>query len=197
MTDAKRQALLKAALDELRLTRDGFDTFGGHWKRAWPKLEQLYEDLEPNPLPMLGPVVRGGKSLLNVSLTHNTDGIAHYPAFDDGWVVGREVIAPEDLTVIAPYTSSNPGAAFYALGKSRLRYWFGHLTSSPRIGTRFARGNRIGVIAAQQTPHVHTGVNVELLWGDGQQLKYGRTGRGPDYTNGAPTIGVQLRQADL
>jgi len=197
VTDAQRQALLKSALDELRLTRDGFDTFGGHWRRAWPKLERLYADLEPDPLPLLGPVIRGGKSVLNVSLTHNTDGIYFYPAWDDGWTAGREVIAPEDLEVIRPYTSSNPGAAFYARGRSSLRYWFGHLTSSPRVGTRFVKGQKIGAIAFQPNgkSHVHTGVNVELLLGAGKQLLYGRTGRGPDYTTGAPTIGAQLRQA--
>ncbi len=206
MNDAQRLELLRSARTDLSATKQGFQEWdenhvGTHWPDAMRKLKRLELDLMPDPLPAIGPVVRGGRSVLNASLTHNTDGIPLYPAFDDGWAVGRAVIAPEPLVVISPYTSANPGAAFYARGDSKLRYWFGHLSSSPRIGRKFAKGEQVGVIAPQYRPdgsanhHVHIGVNVELLLGSGKSLLYGSTGHGPDYTTGAPTIGAQLRKA--
>ena len=206
MNDAQRLALLRSAVTELKRTKVGYVEWdegdvAGHWRPAMTRLEKLERDLMPDPVPALGPIIRGGRSVLNVSLTHATEGIPRYPAWDDGWVLGRAVIAPEPLVVISPYSSSRPGAAFYARGASQIRYWFGHLTSSPRIGRRFAKGEQLGVICPQYRPdgspnhHVHTGVNVELLLGAGKSLRYGRDGNGPDYTTGAPTIGAQLRQA--
>lgn len=206
VNDRQRLELLRSAIDNLERTEIGFVEYdetgrGSEWRVAMRKLTRLENDLLPDPLPPLGPIVRGGKSLLNVSLTHKTAGIAKYPAFDEGWLLGRPVIAPEPLVVIAPYTSSRPGSAFYAQGSSKLRYWFGHLTSSPRIGRRFAKGEQLGVICPQYRPdgspnhHVHAGVNVELLLGSGRSLLYGANGNGPDYTTGAPTIGEQLRAA--
>jgi hypothetical protein len=38
-------------------------------------------------------------------------------------------------------------------------------------------------------------MNVEALLGKGKQLKYGKTGNGPDYSHGSPTVGVQLESA--
>jgi hypothetical protein len=205
VNDAQRLALLRSAVDNLERTEIGFVEYdetgrGSEWRLAMRKLSRLEHDLAPDPVPNLGPLVRGGRSLLNVSLTHATEGIAKYPAFDEGWRLGLACIAPEPLVVIAPYTSSSPGAAFYARGESKLRYWFGHLTASPRIGRRFAKGEVIGKICPQYRPdgsanhHLHAGVNVELLLGAGRTLLYGRDGDGPDYTTGAPTIGAQLRR---
>lgn len=200
MNDAKRLELLLAAKRELVATKQGFVQWdenhsGTHWPRAMAALAKLEADLRPDPVPQLGPIRRGGKSLLAYQLTHNTDGIPLYPAFDDNWGAGSISIAPEPLVVVSPYTSSNPGAAFYARGASGIDYWIGHLTSSPRIGRRFARGEEIGRSVAQTgAEHTHWGINVERLLGKGKQLKYGRNGNGPDYTYGAPAIGVQLRQ---
>ncbi len=206
MNDAQRLELLRSLKRDAMATKQGFvdwdeNRVGTHWRDWLRKMQRLETDLLPDPLPALGPIIRGGRSVLNVSLTHATEGIDRYPAWDDGWVVGRAVIAPEPLTVISPYTSSRPGAAFYARGASQLRYWFGHLTSSPRVGRKFAKGEQIGVICPQYRPdgsanhHVHTGINVELLLGSGRQLRYGSTGHGPDYTTGSPTVGAQLRAA--
>ena len=124
MTDKQRLALVRAAIGELEKTQQGHVQWEAdgkpktHWRSAMVGLRKLEADLVPDPLPVLGPIRRGGKSLLAYQLTHNTDGIPLYPAFDDNWGAGAISIAPEPLTVISPYTSSNPGAAFYARGAS-------------------------------------------------------------------------------
>lgn len=137
----------------------------------------------------LGPVWTGGVSVLDHDLTHATDGLPLYPAFDDAFVEGREVIAPEPLLVFRVGTS-NPGHAFYATGTSGLRYWFGHLLASPKVGQRFVKGQKVGVVGPNTIgggPHVHVGVNVERIWGAGEELEHHT-----DYSHGAPTIGEQL-----
>lgn len=201
MTDKQRLALLREAVAELEKTQQGYVQWAAdgkprtHWKTALAKLSKLEDDLEPDPLPPLGPVRRGGKSLLQYQLTHNTDGIPLYPAFDDNWGAGAISIAPEPLTVIAPYTSASPGAAFYARGASGIKYWIGHVTRSPKIGTRFAKGQEIATSVAQSgAEHTHWGINTEALIGSGKQLLYGANGHGPDYTTGSPSIGEQLRK---
>lgn len=203
MNDAQRLEILRSAKRDLTATKQGFvqwdeNRIGTHWRDAMRKIERLEGDLLPDPLPPLGPIRRGGKSLLAYQLTHNTDGVPKFPALDENWGAGAVAIAPEPLTVIAPYTSANPGAAFYALGASEIEYWIGHVHRSHRIGTKFAKGQEIGrsvAIVGDDDEHVHWGINVERLLGDGFQLKYGRDGNGPDYTFGSPSIGEQLRKA--
>ena len=150
----------------------------------------------PPAVPKLGPIVRGGKSLLDVSLTHNTDGVPGYPAFDDGWLYGREVIAPEAL-VVTGQSGAQGGDAFYAQGASKLRYWIGHVDRAPYTGKKFRQGERMATIAYllphEGGPHVHCGIDARAL--TGTTLLYGQTGRGPDYTYGSPTVGEQLRKA--
>lgn len=203
MNDNQRLELLRSLKKDAMATKQGFVQWdenhsGTHWRDWLRKMEKLEEDLLPDPLPALGPVRRGGKGLLTYQLTHNTDGIPLYPAFDDNWGLGTISIAPEALTIIAPYTSSNPGAACYALGASKIKYWIGHLTRSPKIGTRFVKGQEIGRSVAQSgAEHTHWGINAEAFLGKGHQLRYGRNGNGPDYTYGSPAIGVQLRDALL
>lgn len=198
MTDRQRLALLRSAVADLKRTGQGYIQWsaggktGGYWKSAVAKLGTLEDDLEPPKVPQLGPLWRGGRAVLNQAPTHNTDGIPLYPAIDDGWVAGREILAVEDMTVIAPYTSANPGAAFYAKGKSLIRYWYGHLDRSHAVGKRFVKGQVVGRVAYGSSPHAHLGINIELLVGAGRQLKYGANGNGPDYTYGSPTIGTQL-----
>jgi hypothetical protein len=146
----------------------------------------------PRPVPDLGPVWKGGKSVLDHDLTHATGGIKYFPAFDDAFVQGREIVAPEDIEVYQE-SSSRPGLAFYAKGKSRIRYWFGHLDRTHKAGTRFEKGETVGRVAANSIgggPHVHVGVNVELLFGPGKQLAHHT-----NYTHGAPTVGAQLEKA--
>lgn len=172
----------------------------------WPYMDAYarllyatYRPPKPKPkpaVPDLGPVRPGGTSVLDQDLTHPTSGIPLYPAFDDAFGVGREVIAPEDIVVVpnprtgALWSSSNPGKAFYADGV--LGYWFGHLDRNHPVGTRFKKGQLIGKTAPNDIgggPHVHTGVNVERLLGKGRELLHHT-----DYTHGAPTIRQQLEK---
>lgn len=144
---------------------------------------------KPPKLPPLGPVVSGGKSVLDHDCTHATGGIKLYPAFDDAFGAGRSVIAPEPIT-ITKSSSSRPGDACYAEGLSGIRYWFGHLVVAPPVGKKFGKGQKIGAVCQNNIgggPHVHVGVNVERLWGVGRQLVHHT-----NYTHGAPRIGTQL-----
>lgn len=203
MTNEDRYKLLEEAMTELRLTQNGFDEFGGHWQDAWPKLQKLAVDLKPKPpttWERIGPVTKPGASLLDMSLTHATEGIPLFPAVDLAWGAGVPIYAPEGLTVDTKDTSASPGEAIYATGVSGLRYWFGHLDRDHPLGKKFTKGALIARTVNQppgKTDHGHVGVNAEKFLGRGNQLKYGRTGRGPDYTTGSPRIRTQLRAAEV
>jgi hypothetical protein len=141
-------------------------------------------------VPDLGPVFNGGKSVLDHDLTHATGGIPYYPAFDDAFTPGTAIIAPEGLEVTSQ-SGANPGEAFYARGDSKLEYWFGHLTSSPGNGKRFAKGQTMSYVLDHNVgggPHVHCGIDARDLIG--HELKHHT-----DYTHGAPTVGEQLGEA--
>ena len=189
MKDAERVRLLRQAIAELKLTKDGFDPKAGHWRRAMGPLGMVLDDLKPKPpppasVPPLGPIWRGGKSVLLHKLTHATGGIDLYPAFDDAFTAGQLIIAPEAIEVVRS-SSSHPGDAFYALGRSDLEYWFGHLVSAPSVGRKFRKGETVGRVLKTSIgggSHCHLGISIERLVGSNKQLKYGRTGRGPNYT---------------
>jgi len=200
MTDKQRLALLNEAIKELKLTKEGFPNKllpSTHWGKAMPKLNKLAVDLRPDPipqLPLIGPVYNGGDSLLDYQLTHKTSGIEFYPAFDTAFSEGMAIIAPENL-LVSRSSSSRPGLAFYCIGSWKLKYWFGHLDRTHDAGKRFKKGELIGKVCRNSIgggPHTHVGVNVEELIGRGNQLKYGKTGNGPDYTFGSPSIRKQL-----
>lgn len=146
----------------------------------------------------VGPVQPGGKSLLDMSLTHDTSGIPLFPAVDTAWGGGGGVIviAPEDMVVDTKDTSSSPGEAIYCTGVSTLRHWIGHLDRDWPLDHKFKKGDVIGktLPIPGQSDHAHWGVNAEALLGKGKELKWGRTGKGPRYTLGAPTIREQLRK---
>lgn len=147
----------------------------------------------PSPLPELGPMTKGGRPFLELSLTHATSGIPLFPAVDLAWGAGVPVLAPESCTVDTKDTSSNPGEALYLLGFSKLRLWVGHLDRDHPLGTKFRRGATLGLTIDQAgTDHGHVGVNAEFYLGKGQQFKYGRNGNGPPYTLGAPSMLSQL-----
>jgi hypothetical protein len=200
VTEKQRLALLNKARVSLEKTSQGYVQWieegqrGGHWRDAIVALDKLEADLRPSPLAPLGPVWIGGKSVLDHDLTHATSGVPLYPAFDDAFNQGRVIVAPEALTVTRS-SSSHPGLAFYATGKSKIRYWFGHLDRTHPSGTKFAKGDAVGKVAANAIgggPHVHVGVNVELLLGNGKQLVHKTS-----YQHGAPTIRAQLERALL
>lgn len=194
MTNAQRDALLRSAMTDLRKTEKGYKPTNGtgpNWENAFRKLNQLHTDLAMPPVPNLGPVLEDGPSMLTVSPTHNTDGVPNHPAFDTGFgQAGRWIIAPESLT-ITQQSGAMGGEAVYAVGRSKIEYWIGHIVEAPATGKKFAKGQRICRIADQAgTDHVHWGLDTRPLIG--KNLLYGRNGNGPDYTWGAPTIGQQL-----
>mgnify|MGYP001576749246 CR=1 FL=1 len=163
------------AFDEL--ARDLFRSYEGK-----PKLP---------PVPDLGPIHAGGQTVLEHDLTHATSGIPDYPAFDDAFTEGREIVAPEPMRVTRP-SSSRPGLAFYATGDSKIRYWFGHLDRTHAAGRKFAKGDLVGRVAPNNIgggPHVHVGVDARALTG-GKVLAHHT-----NYTHGAATVGEQLRRA--
>jgi hypothetical protein len=160
----------------VQLVNEAFAMFGGKEPAS-----------EPGAKINLGPVDQGGTSVRDYDLTHATSGIPLYPAFDAVWHAGQAVVAPEPLVVTRTGGASH-GVAFYADGDSGLRWWLGHLAASPNVGRRFARGEVVGSVAPHpEAPHVHVGINVERLWGSGQQMTH-RT----NYTHGAPLVGKQL-----
>lgn len=195
MTDAARRKLLREAIAELKRTQEGYVTHpnGPHWKRGLAKLERLDDDLAPSSrVPLLGPIYKGGQSVLKYAPTHNTDGLLNFSAFDAAvgpGFVGRPVLAPE-AGVCYKQSSAQGGDAFYFRGDSRIEYWVGHVAAAPATGRRFRKGEQMAVIGNTRTPHVHLGLNTIPLCG--RPLAYGRNGNGPDYTKGSPTIGVQL-----
>jgi hypothetical protein len=141
-------------------------------------------------VPDLGPVYSGGKSVLDHDLTHATSGLPYFPAFDDAFTQGKTIIAPEAGEVYQQ-SSSNPGDAFYFRGDSGLKYWFGHLDSSPANGTRISKGSKLSTVCANSVgggPHVHVGIDARDLIG--HELIHHT-----DYTHGAPTVGKQLQDA--
>jgi len=194
---------LEDALD--KAFKDGAGGYGdGRWKKvralklasgAWAMDERARlmiqneaKAVQPR-VPALGPMYKGGASVLQMDCTHATSNIRYYPAFDTAFHAGMAVIAPEGM-VITRDSSAAPGDACYATGDSGLRYWFGHLKQAPAVGKRFAKGAIFGYVAYNNVgggPHVHVGVNVEGLWGPGKQLVH-KT----NYSHGAPLIGYQL-----
>lgn len=199
---------LRDALKTVIQPREGIPATGNIGKATWDVLWDYLDKYrkakylawtppvipKPVPVPDLGPLYRDGASVLNHSLTHNTDGIPGYPAYDDGWIAGRTILAVEDF-VISRSSSATPGDAFYAVGKSKLQYWYGHLVSAPSVGREFKKGDMVGNIMyqANDKSHIHLGIDARPLIG--HSLLYGATGHGPDYTYGSPTVGTQLREA--
>ena len=155
------------------------------------QVQTEYAEQQAGKVPALGPMQKGGASLLDFALSHATSGIQLYPATDTVWTAGTTILAPEKLT-ITKASSSNPGDACYAEGVSGIRYWFGHLTSAPPVGKVIGKGATVGKVGAygpDHAPHVHCGVNVEKLWGGGNELKHGN-----NYSvSGIPTIRKQFQ----
>ena len=143
-------------------------------------------------IPDLGPVVRGGLSVLDHDLTHATGGLPGFPAFDDGFgAAGKAVLAPEKLTITrigsAVRRDGKPnGRSIRATGASGIRYWFGHLEQPAAVNSVVRRGAKIGVISANhEEPHVHVGMDASALVG--HELVHHT-----NYTHGAPTVRVQF-----
>jgi hypothetical protein len=207
MPDKHRLKLLRQALSQLERTQQGYKQAiedinrHGHWKAAIQALHALEDDLTPR-LPDLGPVFRGGKSLLDEACTHHTSGLSRYPAFDTNFRAGSSVIAPEGGRVTRHSGNDRSGFSLYLTGDSGLKYYFQHMNPEGRAPLgRIEKGKKIGTVGSakrfpdERVDHNHVGVNCEVIIGAGKQLKYGRTGTGPDYTFGSPTIRKQLERS--
>lgn len=168
-------------------------TFNVIWAHLSSYQRARYVAWQPLPIPapkprvpVLGPVVLGQRPLLDLRLTHPTEGIPGYPAIDIGWSAGLDVLAVEDMRVTEA-SSANIGDAFYAEGASEIEYWYGHLIIAPSVGRTFQRGQKVGdIIWHPNGSHVHFGMDTRALIGHG--LVYG-------YGSGVPTVGEQLRRA--
>lgn len=203
MTPKQRVNAVRRARTHLLRTKIGGREFaesgqGSEWKLALKHLDDLERDLLKDiapPWTKIGPVLFGDKSLLDYALTHATSGIPLFPAVDLAWGSNVAMYAPENCVVDTKDTSANPGEALYLTGESGIQYWWGHGDRDYPLGKRFRKGELVWKTAWQpnKKAHGHIGVNVEALLGKGKQLKYGRTGEGPNYTHGSPTIREQLR----
>lgn len=190
MTDKECAALLVAAVDELKLTKIGYTPQPGtHWARAMTKILKVIDDLEEKMVSPLGPIKLGGKSILLFECTHFTEGIG-WPAFDDKGRPGTAIIAPEPLVVYDNTSGAQGGDAFYCRGEwTAMEYWVGHITTVPRQGARFVKGQKMTTISADHViPHVHLGINAVPYIGK-PLISH------DNYSVGAPKIGVQLKAA--
>lgn len=196
MTSKQRVAAIRRARRHLHDVPE-YRPNGIHFREVDKALNALEASILAESKPKwstIGPVTKGGASLLDMSLTHKTSGIALYPAIDLAWGAGVSIYAPERVTVWFKDTSANPGEAVYLKGTSGMLYWLGHIDRDHPLGTVLDKGAFIGKTLQQAAgkSHGHLGVNAEAFLGKGKQLLYGRDGNGPDYTLGAPTIRNQL-----
>jgi len=201
LTDEQRLAKLVRAEQLLKNTEHGYTPEARRWKQAMALIDEVEASLErppTPPVPALGPVKPGGKTVMLHQLTHNTDGFTGvWPAFDDTNVsVGTSVLAPEACKVI-DHTGSDGGVGFKVRGASGIIHLFLHCASRPPMSASFVKGAKLSsvarITATQGGPHIHYALDTRPLikkW-----LKYGRDGNGPDYTYGSPTVGVQLHAA--
>lgn len=195
MTNKQGLASVRSARKHLKAAT-GFDPNGPHYKAVLEELDKLEHHFKQSipKVPLLGPVVLNGKSVLLQDLTHPTDGVPHYPAFDDGFGhPGLTVIAPEDfeVTKIGRFVrrDGNPnGRSVYGKGVSGIDWVFGHVENPPAVGMKIKKGKKFAIISSNhEMPHLHCGVNVERILGQGKELAHH-----DNYTHGAPTVGAQL-----
>lgn len=193
MTDKQRLAKLEALEAKLKRTKRGYTPNGVNWRSAMKLLDELQDDATPPKvvIPNLGPIVKGAgfKSVLLNDCTHIDSGLG-WPAFDDGWKGGLEVIAPEDCFVDDNTSSAQGGGdAFYITGKSTIRFYIAHITTVPALNRKFKKGQTMTRISFEHArDHVHLALDTRPLIGKFLIAH-------DDYTHGAPLIGTQLRRA--
>ena len=177
----------------------GYKPSGGHYKDVDAYLDDVEKEMKARlnpPVPDLGGVTVGAASILDFDFTHMTTGLG-WPAFDTA-LTGDPgpsvvVIAPEDIIVDTKDSSSSPGEAFYATGRSGLRYWFAHLKDDHPLGKKFLKGSVVGATVPTTVgggTHLHLAIN--LIPVTGRHARYGRDGDGPDYTHGPYTLRREL-----
>lgn len=190
MNDKQRLAKLLEAERALKRTTNGYHPLGVHWRTAMRLIDEVQADLSRPVVPNLGPIYKGGQSILLHDCTHITSGVG-WPAFDDGFQAGLPVVAPEACVVYDNTSGAAGGEAFYIKGDSGIRYWIGHITTVPKQFKRFAKGAVMTHVSSDHPrPHVHLGIDARAILGHHLEAH-------TNYTHGAPLIGVQLRRALL
>lgn len=122
----------------------------------------------PTPAPPQAPMqnVSGGAGITYAGqkLTHDTDGLAGYPAVDIFAKPGTPFLAPENGRIIRHSgrggTKGNVyGWSVYFLGNSGRRYYITHLGSRAPKG-RYKAGEPIGTVSPWESgdPHAHVGI---------------------------------------
>lgn len=207
MTDKQVLNAIRRARRHLHAAT-GYNPTGPHYMAVDAALDQIEKEMLRRLAPPaeawqnIGPVQPGGRSLLDMSLTHDTSGIPLFPAVDTAWGGGGGVvvIAPEDMVVDTKDTSARPGEAIYCTGVSKARHWVGHLDRDWPLGHKFKKGDRIGktLPIPGNSDHAHWGFNTEAIIGKGKELYWGGA---PDklrrrYQLGSPTIREQLKGGD-
>lgn len=177
----------------------GYDPAGGHYRAVDKYLNSVEAEMKRRltpPLPDLGPLYAGAKNTLDWDFTHMTTGLG-WPAFDVALTgdpgPSTVVLAPERMTVDTKDSSSSPGEAFYATGRSGIRWWFAHLMDDHPLGKVFQKGDVIGRTLRTTVgggTHMHVAVN--LIPVTGRHARYGRDGDGPNYTHGPYTLRTEL-----
>lgn len=200
MTNERRKALLKEAKAHLANTTIGGKEYartgkGSEWEAAYSKINRVIADLTPT-LPALGPLYAGAKNTLDWDFTHMTSGLG-WPAFDVALSgdpgPSMAILAPEFMTVDTKDSSASPGEAFYATGRSGIRYWFAHLKNDWPLGTKLSKGVVVGHTLPTSIgggTHLHLAIDLRPV--TGRHARYGRDGDGPNYTHGPYTLRTEL-----
>lgn len=190
LSNAQRVAHLNVALAALKKVEKAYDPTAPNWEKALYEINLVKNSLQPvtSNVPALGPIVKGGPSILKYDCTHLT-AVVGWPAFDHVADPGTPVVAPENCIVYDNTSGAQGGDAFYIRGKSGMRYWVGHITTVPNQGRLFTKGQTMTYISSDHPlPHVHLGIDAVPLIGH-KLISH------TDYSHGAPLIGVQLARA--
>lgn len=178
--DAKRLALLDAALAELVVTKQGYVDLprGQHWKDAMASLQKLRKSLLPTPATMCFPLPANAGGSVCQGL-HETAGIPGNWAIDFCDSAGVPVLAPEagaiwrlsgnDPSQAKPNPNGVYGWSIYIKTAKGYVYYVTHLGQrmSFAIGHKVALGTELGKIGNQQPltgrpNHTHIGVTSPL-----------------------------------
>lgn len=202
MTNKAMKQRLLAAKEHLENTKISGAEFartgkGSEWVAAYKDIDTVIKALVP-PLPNLGPLYAGAPNTLDIDFTHMTSGLG-WPAFDVALTgdpgPSIPILAPEFMVVDTKDSSASPGEAFYATGRSGLRYWFAHLKNDWPLGTKLSKGVVVGHTLPTSVgggTHLHLAIDLRPV--TGRHARYGRDGDGPNYTHGPYTLRTELQR---
>jgi hypothetical protein len=195
MTDKQIVNSMRRARQHLKAAT-GFNPDGPHYTAVLDELALVEKAHLAPPLPRLGPLYAGAPATLDLDFTHLTSGLG-WPAFDVALTgdpgPSTPILAPETMTVDTKDSSAHPGEAFYATGRSGIRWWFAHLDRDWPLGTVLSKGVVVGKTLKTDVgggTHLHLAANIIPI--TGRHARYGRDGDGPQYTHGPYTLRTEL-----